>query len=133
MISIYAPMDPLSVTGDCAHLKKSTKYLHHHSDIDSSIMMDKYGPMMPLNHNQFDKSVINLRVYNFIQILKVHSVSNQCRAWFCRGVATYTQKRICVHIWTKNMGRFYHTSNFDRICDVSSEFVNMYQLLIGTI
>ena len=29
---------------------------------------------------------------------------------FDRGVATYTQKRICVHIWTKNMGRFYHNS-----------------------
>ena len=24
-----------------------------------------------------------------------------------KGVATYTQKPKCVHIWTKNMGRFY--------------------------
>ena len=28
-----------------------------------------------------------------------------------RGVATYTQKRKCVHIWIKNMGRFYHNSD----------------------
>ena len=27
------------------------------------------------------------------------------------GVATYTQKGKCVHIWTKNMGRFYHSSD----------------------
>ena len=28
-----------------------------------------------------------------------------CPGWESRGVATYTQKHICVHIWTKNMGR----------------------------
>ena len=28
-----------------------------------------------------------------------------------RGVTTYTQKRICVHIWIKNMGSFYHNSD----------------------
>ena len=33
------------------------------------------------------------------------------------GVDTYTQKRICVHIWTKNMGRFYHNSDgFMMLC-----------------
>ena len=28
-----------------------------------------------------------------------------------KGVATYTQKRKCVHIWTKYMRKFYHSSN----------------------
>ena len=57
------------------------------------------------------------------------------RRWDFRGVASYTQKHKCVHIWTKHMGRFNHSSdgllvvcvqkrvrilsksNFDRICD----------------
>ena len=29
----------------------------------------------------------------------------------CSGVAMYTQKRICLHIWIKKMGRFYHNSD----------------------
>ena len=34
-----------------------------------------------------------------------------------RRVAKYTQKRICVHIWTKNIGRFYHNSDgFLMVC-----------------
>ena len=28
-----------------------------------------------------------------------------------RGIATCTQKRICVYIWTKNMERIYHNSD----------------------
>ena len=34
-----------------------------------------------------------------------------------RGVAIFTQKRICIHIWTKNMGIFSHNSDgFLRLC-----------------
>ena len=28
-----------------------------------------------------------------------------------RGVATYTQKRKCVHIWNKHMRKYYRSSN----------------------
>ena len=28
-----------------------------------------------------------------------------------KGVATYRLKHKCVHIWNKNMGRFYHSSD----------------------
>ena len=38
--------------------------------------------------------------------------SSQKTLWYChRGVATYTQKRKYLHIWNKNMGIFYHSSN----------------------
>ena len=72
------------------------------------------------------------------------------------GVATYTQKR--VHIWTKNMGIFYHNSdglvdgmctkrvrrtninlsksNFDSICDdvgIASSYASFGDLSKGLI
>ena len=46
-----------------------------------------------------------------------------------RGVATYTQKRICVHIWTKYMGRFNHNS--DGKLDVCVQNVCVEPILIS--
>ena len=41
----------------------------------------------------------------------------------------YTQKLICVHIWTKNMGRFYH--NFDGFLMVYVQKLCIEPLLIS--
>ena len=43
--------------------------------------------------------------------LVVFLVSSRCIVLWPRGVATYTQKGIFVHIWTQNMGIFYHNSD----------------------
>ena len=50
-----------------------------------------------------------------------------------RGVATYTQKRNCLHIWTKNMGKFYHSSNVFLILCVQNVCVEAILISQNTI
>ena len=40
--------------------------------------------------------------------------------YIIRDVATYMQKHICLHIWTKNIGRLYHNyDGFLMICVIN--------------
>ena len=47
-----------------------------------------------------------------------------------RGVATYTQKRKCVHIWNKNMGIFNHSSDdFFMLCVQNVPLISLNPIL----
>ena len=57
--------------------------------------------------------VISLGTRELVALLLLSSWCHVDVLFFARGVhvATYTQKRIFVHIWTQNMGIFYHNSD----------------------
>ena len=44
-------------------------------------------------------------------------------------MATYKQKRICVHIWTKNMGTIYH--KYDKFLMLCKQQVYVQSLFIS--
>ena len=55
-------------------------------------------------------SVRNFRTFTVIWVHSICFNDKSSLYAFNRGLVTYTQKRKCIHIWTKNMGRFYHGS-----------------------
>ena len=55
-------------------------------------------------------SAQNFRMFTVIWVHSIYFNDKSSLYAFNRGLVTYTQKRKRKHIWTKNMGRFYHGS-----------------------
>ena len=79
---------------------------HFHQDVCYPLIYKMFHPKFIVFYQKGEAISIQ-RVKSLSPPLHVHPYS----VYASRGEATYTQNCKCVHIWTKHMERFYHSSD----------------------